>query len=361
MLKWTEPKIALWQREQGWLIGCNYAPRNAINQLEMWQADTFSPAVISEELGWVAGLGFNSIRLFLHDLPWQTDAKQFLDRIDRVLSIAAKLGIGTMPVFFDSVWHPFPRPGTQPAAEPGVHNSGWVQSPGVAVMQDGQRFDALQTYVTGVVKAFAGDKRVQVWDVWNEPDNANLASYGPRDLGHEKGAIVAELLPRVFDWVRLAEPTQPLTSGIWLGDWGSDETLKPHERVQIEQSDVVSFHCYGDAADIERRILQLQRFGRPVLCTEYMSRGSGSTFQSILPVLKKYNVGAYNWGCVAGKTQTNYPWDSWQRPYEKEPDPWFHEIFHGDGNPYRQEEADFIRSLTGAVPSRGEISKPMSP
>jgi len=346
--RWSQKQAADWGREHGWLIGCNYSPRNAINQLEMWQKETFSPDVIKEELKWIAGLGFNTIRVFLHDLAWQQDSKGFLKRLDKVLKLADKQGIGTMPVFFDSCWHPFPHVGQQPDPEPGVHNSGWLQSPGIAVLRDENRFNGLESYIVSVVGHFRDDPRVQIWDVWNEPDNSNAMSYGPRDVGREKPDFATKYLARVFEWVRSANPTQPLTSGIWAGDWTSDQTLKPHEKIQLEQSDLISFHCYGDAADMERRIKQLQRYKRPLLCTEYMSRGSGSTFDTVLPVLKRYNVGAYNWGCVAGKTQTNYPWDSWQRPYEQEPDPWFHDIFRGDGTPYQEEEVDLIRSLTGA-------------
>lgn len=349
--RWTPDQARAWGETHPWLVGCNFTPRNAINQLQMWQADTFSPDTIREELGWAAGLGFNSIRLFLHDLPWFQDAKAFLKRVDTVMAIAEENGIGVMPVFFDSCWHPFPKLGRQREPEPGVHNSGWAQSPGVAVLRDEKRFDALRPYVVDVVKHFAKDPRVQIWDVWNEPDNPNAMSYGPRDVGDEKAALAAKYLPRVFQWVRSAKPTQPLTCGIWLGDWSSDETLKPHETIQLENSDVISFHNYGPADDMERRITQLQRYERPMFCTEYMSRGSGSTFEAVLPVLKKHNVGAFNWGFVAGKTQTNYPWDSWQRPYDAEPDPWFHEVLRPDGSPYRAEEVELIRSLTGKVPS----------
>jgi hypothetical protein len=314
----------------------------------MWQAETFAPDVITEELKWAKSLGFNSLRIFLHDLVWQQDSKKFLRRIDKVLSIAAKHGLGAMMVFFDSVWHPFPWLGKQRDPEPGVHNSGWAQSPGLAVLRDEKQFDRLQDYVVGVVKEFADDPRVQVWDVWNEPDNSNAMSYSVRDAGAEKPDLAAKYLPRVFEWVRSAKPSQPLTSGVWMGNWASDDTLKPHERAQLENSDVISFHTYDQPAEVENRIRALSRFGRPLLCTEYMSRGSGSTFEAILPILKKHNVAAYNWGFVAGKTQTNYPWDSWQSPYRTEPDPWFHEIFRGDGTPYRQDEVELIRSLTGA-------------
>lgn len=345
--RWTPRASLAWQKEHPWLVGCNYMPQNAINQLEMWQVETFDEKMIDTELGWAKSLGFNSVRVFLHDLLWHQDAKGFLKRIDRFLSIAKKRGIGAMIVFFDSCWHPFPHPGKQRDPEPGVHNSYWLQSPGLTVLRDPAAFDRLEDYVTGVVKHFADDPRVQVWDIWNEPDNPNHASRGTRDLGHRKADIVAPLMSRAFDWARAGKPSQPLTTGIWLGDWRSDDSLRMFEKLQIDLSDVVSFHCYGHPDDLETRINQLRRFGRPLLCTEYMARGPGSTFEGSLPLLKEHHVGAYNWGFVQGKSQTYFPWDSWQHPYPPEPALWFHDIFRSDGTPYRQDEVDFIRSVTG--------------
>jgi len=356
-MKWSAKRARDWYAKQPWLVGCNFIPRTAINQLEMWQAETFDPKGIDEELSWAAGLGMNTARIFLHDLLWTQDSKQFLNRIDRVLAMAKKRGIGAMIVFFDSVWHPFPHLGPQREPEVGVHNSGWVQSPGVAVLRDEKAFDALKGYVTGVIKHFSDDPRVQVWDLWNEPDNVNSLSYGPRDIPQSKADIVTKLLPRVFEWARSAKPTQPLTSGIWLGDWTSPNTLKPWESIQVEQSDVISFHCYGEPNDMERRIGYLRQYQRPLLCTEYMSRGTGSTFEAILPLLKQHRVGAYNWGFVEGRSQTIYPWDSWQTPYLHEPDPWFHDIFRNNGLPYKKEEVQLIKSLTAkAVPAKGKPS-----
>ena len=125
------------------------------------------------------------------------------------------------------------------------------------------------------------------------------------------------------------------------------------ERIQLESSDVISFHNYDNGAEFEKRITWLQRFHRPILCTEYMARGNGSTFQGSLPIAQKYKVAAINWGFVAGKTQTYLPWDSWQKPYvDREPTVWFHEVFKQDGTPYRQDEVDLIRKLTGAGAGR---------
>jgi hypothetical protein len=76
-----------------------------------------------------------------------------------------------------------------------------------------------------------------------------------------------------------------------------------------------------------------------------MARGTGSTFQEALPVLQRHGVAAYNWGFVAGRSQTNYPWGSWQQPYASEPPLWFHDILRPDGSPYRDEEVAFLRSI----------------
>jgi hypothetical protein len=346
--RWPAARASQWYSAQPWLVGANYTPANAINQLEMWQADTFDPARIDRELGWAAGIGMNTMRVFLHDLVWQQDAAAYQRRIDQFLSIADKHHIKPMLVLFDSVWDPHPKLGTQREPKPGVHNSGWVQGPGAEALQDTAQHARLETYVKGVVGAFANDRRVLAWDVWNEPDNTNGSSYKAQEpAGKEK--LVLALLPKVFAWARAAKPSQPLTSGVWRGDWSTDEKMSETDRVQIANSDVISFHNYDAAPELEKRIGWLKRFKRPLLCTEYMARGNGSTFAGSLPVLERHGIAAYNWGLVQGKTQTHLPWDSWQKPYtDREPQVWFHEVFRSDGTPYRPEEIDLIKRLTGA-------------
>jgi len=346
--RWSGETANAWYAKQPWLVGSNYIPANAINELEMWQADTFDAAAIDKELGWAEGLGMTTMRVFLHDLPWQQDAAGFRARIDRFLDIASKHHIRPLLVLFDSCWDPLPKLGPQHAPTPGVHNSGWVQAPGAKALSDPTQYPRLKAYVTGVVGAFAKDTRVLGWDVWNEPDNGNSGSYAKDEPGN-KVDLVLSLLPQVYQWAREAGAEQPLTSGVWKGDWSSDDKLSPMERIQLEQSDVISFHNYDSGVEFEKRILWLQRLKRPIICTEYMARGNGSTFQGSLPVAKKYNVGAINWGFVAGKTQTYLPWDSWKTPYVngREPAVWFHEVLRQDGTPYKQDEVDLIRSLTG--------------
>ena len=344
--RWSENKAATWYAVQPWPVGANFLPSNSINELEMWQAETFDPTTIDRELGWAESIGMNTMRVFLHNLPWEQDSQGFEKRIDTLLTIAARHHIKPIFVLFDSCWDPSPKLGPQHPPIPGVHNSGWVQAPGAAVLADPAQYPRLENYVKGVVGAFANDQRVLAWDVWNEPDNGNDSSYGKNDP-RSKSEIVLQLLPQVFLWARSANPVQPLTSGIWRGDWSSLESMTAMGRVQIEQSDVISFHNYGWPEEFEKRIQQLQQFHRPIICTEYMARGAGSLFDTVLPIAKKYRVGAVNWGLVAGKSQTYLPWDSWQHPYvEHQPTIWFHDVFYTDGRPYRQREVDIIRNLT---------------
>lgn len=342
---WDAAKANEWYGKQGWLVGANYITGSAINQLEMWQAETFDTASIDRELALAAGIGMNTMRVFLHDLLYEQDPQGLFDRMETFLQIADKHKIRIMFVLFDSVWDPFPALGKQRDPKPHVHNSGWVQSPGIKVLQDSTQYPRLEKYVTETVKKFANDKRVICWDVWNEPDNPNVSAYGTVELKN-KVDYVLPLLKKTFAWARAAAPEQPLTSGVWSGNWAADSTLKPIEKVMIEESDVISFHSYDDSTDVEKRIAQLQRYGKPLICTEYMARPRNSTFESIMPIFKKHHVGAYNWGFIEGKSQTNYPWDTWTKQYTAEPDVWFHDIFRKNGEPYRQQEVDFIKQIT---------------
>ncbi|HET6854726.1 MAG TPA: hypothetical protein VFH46_20675 [Pyrinomonadaceae bacterium] len=345
--RWSEQKAKDWYARQPWLIGSNYNPASAINQLEMWQADSFDPKRIDLELGWAEGLGMNTMRVYLHDLLWQQDAEGFKRRLDQFLTIASRHKIRPIFVLFDSVWDPDPKLGKQRAPRPGVHNSGWVQSPSRTTLQNKAEYPHLEAYVKGVVGAFAKDPRVLAWDMWNEPDNVNPGSYNELEPKN-KVELVLALLPQAFAWAREVNAEQPLSSGVWKGDWSTPEKMTAMDRLQIELSDVITFHNYDSPTELEKRINWLKRYNRPMICTEYMARGNGSYFFGSLLIGKVHNVGMINWGLVQGKTQTYLPWDSWEHPYvDREPSVWFHEVFRNDGTPYLPEEVEFIKRMTG--------------
>jgi Cellulase (glycosyl hydrolase family 5) len=345
--RWAAQKANAWYAPQPWLVGSNYVPKSAINQLEMWQEATFNPEEIEKELTWAEAMGMNTMRVFLHDLLWQQDAAGFQKRIDRFLTIASRHHIRPMFVLFDSCWDPSPRLGPQHPPIPGIHNSGWVQSPGAEALADASQVPRLKAYVHGVVGAFAKDDRILAWDVWNEPGSDNLWIY-PKEL-KDKTARVIVLLPQVFAWAREANPVQPLTSGVWAVDTSPDgANLGELQQIQLRESDVITFHNYSWPEYFKQQVTWLKKYNRPVICTEYMARPAGSTFDTVLPIAKQERVGAINWGFVAGKTQTYLPWESWDHPYiRSQPPVWFHEVLHPDGTPYRQAEVDLIRKLTG--------------
>jgi len=323
--RWSAEKADRWYDRQPWLVGCNFIPSTAVNQLEMWQSATFDADTIDRELGWAAGVGFNTVRTYLHDLAWQADPEGFKRRVGTFLSIAARHGIRPMLVIFDDCWNADPKAGPQPAPIPGVHNSRWLQSPGKAVVNDPGRWDRLQRYVADVVGTLARDERVLAWDLYNEPGNSG------------QGTKSLPLLKKALAWARAAGPSQPLTVGVWHGN----EVLN---RFQLAASDVITFHNYHDAESLKQQIAHLKTFGRPVICTEWMRR-PGSTVGTHLPIFKAEGVGCYMWGLVAGKTQTIYPWGSKQG--SPEPERWFHDLLRPDGSPHRPTEVDLLRRLTG--------------
>jgi hypothetical protein len=341
---WPAERAVDWLRPRGWRSGCNFTPSSAASPLEMWQEATFDPETIERELGFAAGLGFGSVRVFLHDLLWTYEQAGFVERLDRFLAMADAHGIGALLVLFDGVWDPHPQPGPQREPRPGVHNSRWVQSPGAAILGDPSRHDELRPYVQGVLERFRGDPRIDGWDLFNEPDNPNPA-YAKEEIP-DKAERALDLLRKTFSWAREVAPSQPLTTGVWRGSWRDPDALSEMDRFCLESSDVISFHHYGELPALQRRVEALRRYGRPLLCTEFMARGLGCCFDPHLAWMKEAGVGAYCWGLVAGRTQTHYPWDSWGKTYVEEPDPWHHEILRADGSPYDAGEVAFIRSLT---------------
>ena len=323
---WSAEKANAWYAQQPWINGANFLPSTAINQLEMWQAATFDTATISRELGWASGIGFNTMRVYLHSLAWKQDPDGFKHRVDQYLNVANRHGIKTMFVFFDDCWNKIPQAGPQPAPQPGIHNSGWVQDPGQPLSNDTTLFPELEKYVTDVMTRFKTDKRILLWDLYNEPGNSG------------KGDSSLPLLKKVFSWARAVNPQQPISVGLWAWD------LQNLNAFQMQNSDVITYHNYEDQPWHLRTLELLEASGKPLICTEYMARTRNSRFSTILPMLKMQNIGAINWGFVAGKSNTIYAWDT-PIPSGEQPIEWFHDIFFPDGTPYRQDEVNLIKKM----------------
>ncbi|MDD7234210.1 MAG: cellulase family glycosylhydrolase [Bacteroidales bacterium] len=328
--QWSPEKAQAWYDGQGWLAGCDYIPADAINQIEMWSDSTYNHDLIDKELGWAQGIGFKTLRVYLSSIVYENDPQGLKDRMDDFIGICREHSIRPLFVFFDDCWNPDSQYGKQPEPKSGIHNSGWVQDPPVPARADTLTlFPKLETYVKDILTTFGDDDRILLWDLYNEPGNSwHLDSSLP-------------LLKNVFRWAQEIRPSQPISAGLWNHD------LKTFNDFQLRNSDVTTYHNYsGDPECQQNAIDTLRTYGRPIICTEYMARTKGCTFQMAMPILKQNNVAAINWGFVAGKTNTIFAWDT-PLPYITEPEVWFHDIFRQDGTPFSEEEIATIKELTG--------------
>ncbi|MBR99771.1 MAG: 1,4-beta-xylanase [Flavobacteriaceae bacterium] len=350
--RWSEEKAWEWKEENGWMVGTNFNPSTSVNQLEFWQEETFDIETIKRELKWSAELGMNLHRVYLHNLLWDQDSLGLLKRMENYLKIADSNDIKTLFVLLDDCWHPLPKPGKQPDPIPFVHNSQWVQAPGAYILGDSLRHIEVKNYIKGVVTHFADDQRVIGWDLYNEPGNLNagVPGYDEFEVKENKDIYTLSLLKKAFKWVREVNPSQPITTSVWKADgkdknWSKLDSLSDLSQFTILNSDIISFHTYGNIGEMKLRINQLKKYNRPILCTEYLARGQGSTFQAMLPLLKEEQVSAINWGFVAGKTNTLFPWSSWEEEFDSLPKIWHHDIFLPDKTPYDQNEIDFLKEI----------------
>ena len=350
---WSVEKANAWYAEHDWMIGANFSPSTAINQLEFWQEESYDPETIDRELGYAHDIGMNVMRVYLHYLVWVKNPTKMKDRIEDFLSICKKHDIKIMFVFFDDCWgnncaphHPGigePILGKQPEPVFGTHNSGWVENPGAEVVDDKALFPVLKAFVQDIMIHFRSHEQVLMWDLYNEPGN-NMYNADNEELPKEEQIKILmrtyPLLTESMKWAREANVEQPITVGLW--QWNEDFEI--FNEFQAANSDIITFHDYNSIENFkEERLPNLLSYGRPLICTEYVARTRGNTFETHLPTFKEYNIGAINWGLVKGKTNTVFQWDSLYTT--DDPDLWFHDIFRKDGTPFDQKEIDLIKSL----------------
>jgi len=328
---WTPQRARQWYDAQPWIVGCNFIPSTAVNWTEMWQQETFDEATIDRELGYASGLGMNTVRVFFQFLVWEFNREGFSDRFEKFLKVADKHGIAVVPVFFDDceigVYGGEPFLGKQPDPLPGQMFSSWVPSPGHRRSEIRAQFPLFKEYVQSIIRRHAHDKRVLMWDLFNEVG------------GHNRQERSFPLLEESFRWAQEVNPDQPITACLMA--W-HDPKFKKVVDLLTAQSDVITFHSYAAEKPFRQHLDQMQALGRPVVCTEWLARGHGSRVETHLPLMKERRVGALNWGLVNGRSQTHFSWG------KKLPEPkvWHHDLLNRDGSPYRAAEADLFRELT---------------
>ena len=396
--RWSETRIAKWYGKLAWLVGANYLPATKINQIDMWQASTWDPARIDREFALAQSIGLNTMRVFLHPLVWEADAKGLYSRIDEFLDVSRAHGIRPSFVFFDDCHYPFSKLGLQPLPVRDFHNSGWVNAPARDLAERYARGDAtpnevenLKGYVQGTLHHFSSDDRVLYWELYNEPGRGNGEYDAQGKLSFaEIGDRSRFLVYDSWTWAREVDPSQPLTS---TGFGGIGDL---NVAINARNSDLYSIHCYDGFPELVETVTQWSAHGRPVIVTEWLNRVSyhdlpkdilalfsevqwiaradgSNTPQNVLPFLKQHNVGAINWGFVSGRSATNLHWSTRYRngkirnlaaeraagevvlPNEgmSEPRVWFHDLFRPDFTPYDPDEIVVFKSLTSMRPTSG--------
>ncbi len=355
-MRWSAEKARDWYAARPRPLGCNFIPSTAGNQLEMWAADRFDRPTLARELDWAAGLGMNALRVFLHDLAFSADPTGFLSRVDEFLALAAVRGLSVMPVLFDDCWREPDQRGLRAEPRPGSHNSIWLRSPGLKAARDPAESVRLEAYVRAILRAFGKDRRVLAWDVYNEAGNYFLPHLSAPTPARQWGLLTTglafywgtiptlPLLRKAFAWCRAEAPEQPLTSAVYIRHRDLNREL-------LDSSDIVSFHNYRPAAELNSQAEELAAEGRPLLCTEYLARAAGCRFETCLPVFEKRDIGCFNWGLVSGRTQTIYSWSDRapRRGPPAEPTLWYHDILRADGAPFDPLETAAIRAASARL------------
>lgn len=363
--RWSKERINQWYQNQPWLVGCNYLPATAINQIEMWQSSTFDPITIDKELGWAESIGMNTLRVFLHDMVWADDEQGFYKRVNTFLEICQKHKIRPMFVFFDDCHYPNPQLGVQPLPVRKLHNSGWVNCPARDVAlrfaQDKatpQEVAQLKGYIQETLGHFKNDTRILLWELYNEPGRGNNLEGLENNVKMED--LSKKLVYQSWIWAREINPSQPITS-CTLGSLGKTNIYINHINC-----DVYSIHSYSKPAAFEKSIIEYKKEGRPVMMTEWLARTNGNFVADCLPIMKKYNVAAINWGFVSGKSGTVWAWSSRRENGKQvnlnqkrannevvhegeafpEPELWFHDLFRTDGTPFDPTEIKLFKELT---------------
>jgi hypothetical protein len=294
----------------------------------MWMPYCFNTTFIDKELELAENIGFNCLRVVLPFVVWEHDPQAFKQRLSAFLEICDHRRIKVMFALFDDcAWGndeklKDPWYGKQPDVLKGWYANGWTPSPGHSMVRDQKTWPRLERYVKDVIVSFRDDRRVWIWDLYNEPTNGGL------------GDVTLPLVRKVFVWAREARPSQPLTVGQFEGNNQLNEII-------FDNSDIITFHDYDDPASLAKHINVLKQHGRPVINTEWLNRGRGSIVTACLPIFQKENVGCMHWGLVNGKTQTNLAW-GW-RPGQGEPKVWQHDLFNNNHVPYDKDELPLFR------------------
>ena len=289
--KWSIAKAKEWHEKTPWLRGCNYLPADCCNRIAFWQELDFEQhlATMDKELALMTSIGFNSIRMILEFVVWDQQHDGFMQRFERVLQTAAKHGIGLMVGFGNDCVMPkddteFRLPSVGPQHCDWGYHGGQKHKhrplpPGVAgynpFLDEPETAERVYAMIHEIMAKYAADPRIVVWDLFNEPGNAN------------RGEITLPHLKQFFAEARKQETLQPVTTGVW--GWAAKRTYAPTEAFSLENSDVISYHNYLPYQANIDQIIELRKYG--VHVTNVSPGAVDTGLYSISPAMTKLGKG----------------------------------------------------------------------
>ena len=360
---WTKEQAWEWYNAQPWIRGCNYMPASAANRYDMWQVWDCERRFeeMERELALAESIGFNAVRIIIAEdngfAVWCEDHDGYMRNLERFLALCGKHKIRAIMCLGNDCSRPkplwsVPKPGPQPY-DIGYHG-GRKQSqhgsfPGMIgyISADDPELRPKFFKMCGeVMEKYKDDDRVLFWNIWNEPGN------------NGRGKVSAPLVKEMFELAWKIGVKQPCAADVWNGKL--EPNLETAEGVAAAWSDIISFHCYSPLPSQIAYVKQLkEKFGRPMLNTEWLARIRGCDVQDCYPYFAQENIGCTCWGFVAGKYQTYEPWEGMWRRVEKgyrgyKMTKWFHDLFRPSLRPYDPEEIDVIKNVNAQMDAERE-------
>lgn len=352
-MRWSEERIWQWYNKMPWLRGCNYMSADCANRVDQWQALGFEERLETtrRELKLMQDTGFNTIRVILEYVVWRDEHDGFMERFERYLSACAEHGVYCMVVLANDCMAPKSPDWKKP--EIGPQHYDWGYHGGKKASQHSlhnaisdhfwlDEEDTREDYfrmVEEIVTKYKDDPRICIWDLYNEP------GFGKR------WERTMPILKRMFETVRAIDPIQPLTACTHSVKGDESIPLCETEQYAIDNSDIITYHCYKEYTEHIKIIKRLKKLGRPLICTEWLGRVTGNDVFRNFPLFYLENIGCYCWGFVAGLYQTYEPWESsWTRYYtgirtDYDFTKWFHDLYRPNHRPYDPREIELIQEF----------------
>ncbi len=354
-MKWSKEKAWEWYSKLPWLRGCNFIGSDCANRRDMWQSYQSEEhlATADWELALAKETGFNTVRVIVDFDVWYQEPDSFMEIFERYMQLFHKHGQYVMVCLTAEAEMPNgeyedfqPKPLGEQEYALGYHQG---RSPEVLErnLHHPKRYHPLESpvlrdkflqMVRSIVGKYREDERIVCWNLYNEP-------------GITLGDRAMPLLKTMFEEARALGPVQPLTVELWTGYNKKGEIGTEVQKYALEQSDVISFHCYLPLPEMCRQIAYLKRYERPILCTEWLNRIQNSPVEDIFPLFQLERIGCWCWGFVVGKTQTNEPWYGMFAPYLRGEDSdidltrWMHDLYCPSLLPYDPREIKLIKEV----------------